>query len=96
MSGIGTRSFGQDHKDRLKKIGRMAGIPVALMADDVNAPHKVLAIVDHIAGRAGITKLSRFEGTEGRKVKDTDKLSVNNLTSGNGHKKSMEAIQEWR
>lgn len=31
------------------------------MADDVNAPHKVLAIVDHIAGRAGITKLSALK-----------------------------------
>lgn len=66
------------------------------MADDVNAPYKVLTIVDHIASRAGITKLSQFEGTDGKKVKKTDELSVNNLTSGNGHKKSMEAIQEWR
>jgi len=52
----------------------MAGIPVALMADDVNAPYKVLAIVDHIASRAGIKNLSSAVGNK-------DKISVANLTA---------------
>ncbi len=88
VSWLGTWTFGQEHKDRLKKIWRMAGVPIALMADDINAPHKVLTMIDYIAERAGIPKLSSKSW-----LKDT--ISVENLTNNSGHKKAMDGVMEW-
>ncbi len=95
-SWLGTRSFGQSHKDRLKKIGRMAWIPLALMADDINAPYKVVAMIDYIADQAWIPPLSGAKSNEGKfTLWRRDNISSLNLTAWNGHKYAMEAIL-WR
>lgn len=91
-TGLWTWSFGQAHKDRLKKIGRTAGIPLALMADDINAPYKVVTMLDHIAKQVpGMSTLSSKIGS------NAEGISVQNLTKGSAHKKNMKAIQDrWK
>jgi len=96
VSGVGSYTFSNTLKGKIKQIWRTFGVPFCLMIKDIHHPRKTTRIIDNIAKNNGIPSLTSFIQKNNKVPSNWNASDLNesNYTENMRHTGVIDAVGE--